>query len=212
MVEKIPTWWYSLLSGLIGVLVGYILSELTKVVRRVFSKPVLQLDFEEGDDYISHTPTGAKVDTPEGKRIELSGEAYYIRIKVTNKRRKIARNCTPYLINVEKIENSKPTRTLYCDSIPLAWSCAGEDNKYIKLDLAKDVNQFIDLLETIKNYEQFVVFIYSMPFRYHEVFKQHGIYLFTVQVVATDAKPATIKIQFTWNGVWDDFEMKKYDK
>jgi hypothetical protein len=93
-----------------------------------------------------------------------------------------------------------------------SWSCAGRDNKYIKLDLAKDVNQFIDLLVTHKGTTSFYAFLYSTPFRYYDIFNKHGTYVFTIQVVASDAKPVVIKILFTWNWIWNMFEAKKYDE
>jgi len=42
-------------------------------------------------------------------------------------------------------------------------------------------------------------------------FGELGTYLFTIQVIASGTNPVIIKISFTWNGNWDNFEAKKYD-
>ena len=66
--------------------------------------------------------------------------------------------------------------------------------------------------ERVAENVRFYIFLYSTPFRYYDIFKEHGTYLFSIQVVASDAKPVVVKVLFTWNGIWNKFEAKKHDE
>ena len=127
----LPTFLVSLISILSGFILGFLSAIFTDPIKRVLFKPVLKVDFGEGENYRSRTPTGKEIIKPDRSvAIELTSEAFYIRAKVTNKRRIIAKECRAFLINVEKIVNGKPEPTLYCDSIQLAPNILTEIRKY----------------------------------------------------------------------------------
>jgi hypothetical protein len=162
-------------------------------------KPKLALKFDEREGCISKTcefdPSGTKV-----------GEARYIRVKVTNESRLIAREARAYLTNIEKRkENGNFGATEYCDSIPLAWSCQGKTDRFKQIGLPKDVNQFVDVIVTREKSAAFDPQVFAKPYRYVSLFNEKGIFRFTIQVSAAGPDPATIKLVLDWRGVWDDF-------
>jgi hypothetical protein len=133
----------------------------------------------------------------------------YIRVKATNIRRAIAKKCRAYLVAVEKFDSDgKFQPTIYCDSIPLAWSCRG-DQAHDPLDLPNGVAQFIDVASTrsLKNASStFRVEIKPTPYRYVDLFAQQGTFQFTIQVSGENVKPVFIKIVLVWRGVWNYYE------
>lgn len=190
---------------ILSFLLGFMIAIFAEPFRRFLFKPVLKLSFGKDDDYISYTPTSTET--------QLVSKAYYIRVKVTNKRKSIAKDCKAFLINIEKQgANNTFKPTVYCDSIQLAWACQGKDDSYNALDITKGVNQFVDVIALNKDSNIFEPKILTKPFRYLNLFKETGSFLFTVQVSADGANPVYIKLLFKWNGSWNNFEVYEYEK
>jgi hypothetical protein len=161
-------------------------------------RPALKLEFGNGPGYQARTTEGV----PPQVR-----EAEYIRVKVTNAKPAIAKSCRAYLVAVEKSDESEPFKpTIYCDSIPLAWACKDEGEKFGALDLPRGVVQFVDVISTRSVSRDFWPHLKFVPQRYVGLFAKHGVFRFTIQVSGEDVKPAFIKIAFRWAGVWDKYE------
>jgi len=191
------------LPNLISFIAGFVIAIFAEPVRRFFFKPNLNLEFDENKGCVSGTFEVNK----EGEKI---ADARYIRVKVTNTTKIIAKNCRAYLINIEKWDgkdNFMPTG--YYDSIQLAWSCQGWMDRWRGLHICKGVNQYVDVLVTRNTSEAFDPQIMCKPFRYLKLFKEKGKFLFTTQVSADRADPKIIKLEFDWNGTWDGFVVKR---
>ncbi len=194
----------AVLNTAIGAVLGFAAAVFAEPLRHWLYRPRLKLEF--GDD------PGCRARTPEqaqlpGPRPEQSiHDADYIRIKVTNTKPSIAKNCRAYLVNIEKADSSgefKPT--IYGDSIPLSWACRGAQ-AYDPLDLPRGVVQFVDVISTRSVSTDFKPEIKPIPFRYIDLFQQQGKFRFTVQVSGENVKPVFVKIVFVWSGVWDRYE------
>ena len=120
----------------------------------------------------------------------------------------MAKSCRAYLVGVlKKNAEGEFEPTIYCDSIPLAWSCQ-EDRAHGPIDLPKDVAQFIDLVTARDHSTKFSIEIKPVPLRYAGFFQDNGTFRFTVQVSGENVKPKFISVDFTWNGVWDQYEAR----
>ena len=165
--------------------------------------PRLRLSFGRGPDYQTNTMV---TDSQTGKAV---GTANYIRVKVQNSRKAVAKKCRAYLINIEKFDETKNKfdSTLFCDSIRLKWSCMGNDaDSVAPLDLPNGVNQFVDLIETRLGHPFFTIQMHPHMNRYEYLTSEKGILRFTVLVTGNRVAPKRIPIIFEWTGVWNEFD------
>lgn len=203
-------------------LVGFFTAIFAEPIRRYLFKPNLKLDFINNGNFVALTPE--KVSSKTG---DFETKAYYIRIKATNTKNVTAKDCKAYLVNIEKLDADgifKPT--IYCDSIPLAWSCQNIGEQYNGININKGVNQFIDVVTTrhlvssgeviypgMKNQSADSDILYPQikltPFRYEGIFKEKGTFRFTIQVTSANANPRMINLILDWNGVWNKFNVRK---
>jgi len=185
-------------SEVISFISGAAIAIFSEPIRRWLFSPKINVGFESNDGCVVRTigilPT---TDAP----IDM----YYIRLRVINTHRFIAKDCRPYLVNIEREEKGKFLKTEYCDSIPLAWSCQGGKDRFIPMDIPKDVNQYIDVLCTTRYSDSFNPQIMAIPIRYQPLFKEKGKFRFTVEVCAENTAPTKTTFVFEWNGVWDKF-------
>jgi hypothetical protein len=188
-------------SLLIGGAIGFVSAVLAPIVveplKRRFFDPKLKVEFIEGDK-------GFITDTKE-KGVT---EAHYVRVKVINTGRQIAKQCRAYLVNVEKWNTStnKFEPTIYCDSLQLAWSArANTEEAYSPLDMPRDINQFIDIVSTRRPEIDYKIMVYAHLYRYEPLFKEHGKFRYTVVVSGDNVKPASTKVVFEWSGDWHNF-------
>jgi hypothetical protein len=187
----------NMVSSLLGFLGGFLTAMFAEPLRQAIYRPNLKLEFYKSQDCI--TPT------PEGNHNAVH-KAFYVRVKVTNTKPKLAQKCRPYLVKIEKKdENGTFQPTEYCDSIQLAWACRG-DQAYDPLDLPRGIAQFVDVVSTRSIASIFRPEIRPIPFRYVSLFQQKGVFRFTVQVSGDAVKPKFIQLVFDWKGKWDTFE------
>jgi hypothetical protein len=162
-------------------------------------KPTLALDYQDTEDCKSKTP----IDSTEG---------CYVRVKVTNRARlrSTAKDCRAYLTNMEK-ENQRGefVKTVYCDTIQLAWSCQKCGEEYRAIDIPKGINQYVDVISTQKSSQEFKPKIMVVPNRYQGLMKETGVFRFTIQVSAEGSDSVAIQLVFKWEGVWDNFEVHR---
>ena len=192
----------SFLPQLISFTAGFAIAIFAEPVRRFFFKPKLKSEFQQSPYCISKT-----YDVVNGKVV---ADMHYIRVKVTNTSKIIARDCRAYLINIEKkSEKGKFASTCYCDSIQLAWSCQKEEDSYRGIDISKGVNQYLDVIATKSTSKEFKPLTIVTTNRDRDLFKETGEFLLTIQVSAHGADPKTIKLEFDWNGIWDNFAVRE---
>jgi len=193
----------SYLTSISSFILGFLIAIFAEPIRRYLLKPKLNIEFGKSEDFITYTPALTKNNSQT--------EEYYLRVRVINSRKYIARDCRAFLIDIKKLDDSNKIKsTIYCDSIQLAWSCSG-NRKFESLDLTKDVKQYIDVVVLSKESNAIIPQLFSTPFRYLKLFNETGTFIFTIQVSATGIKPKNISIALKWDGNWDDFKAYKYD-
>lgn len=183
---------------IVSFLSGAATAVFAEPLRRWIYRPVLKLEFTQADHFVAKTP-------------ERSGtsvyDAYYVRVKVTNRSRSVAKSCRAYLVNIERRGHSglwEPTE--YCESLQLAWSARG-DAAYTAIDLPQEVPHFIDVLSTRAVSASFLPTLSLQLFRYERLFAMHGVYRFTILVSGDGVKPASLQVSFDWFGQWDKFNV-----
>lgn len=203
----------SLVPILVGGAIGFASALFAEPLRRWIFSPKLVLSFEDSTDYKARTPESATFLDPQRSAVPIHSnhEAEYVRIKVVNDSRPLAKECRAYLVGIEKKQaDGTFAPTLYCDSIPLAWSCR-EDKAYEPIDLPNGVAQFIDLVSVRSISDEYKLEIKPLPQRYGGFLRDKGTFRFTVQVSGENVKPIFIRVLFTWNGVWDKYEARADD-
>lgn len=183
---------------LLSLFSGFAIAIFTEPIRKKIWGPKLSIVFTGKDDCIPKT-------IERGPGIER--EAYYIKARVTNIRKAIARDCRAYLVNIEKKDaDGKFKPTVYSDSIQLAWSAQGSENRSKALDLAKGIKQYVDIITTRSDSPYYYPQLAVTLNRYVPLFQETGIFRFTLQVSAAEADPRMLKLTFEWNGQWDSFK------
>ncbi len=190
----------------VGGIIGFVTAVFADPLRRWVYRPELKLEFDED-------VPGCKLRTPERSKPtdtqSMEREAYYVRVKVANAAASLARGCRAYLVNVERRDHAGEFQpTDYCDTIPLPWSYRGEQ-AYRPVDLPNGVVQFVDLLSTRSDAEEFQPAIRPFPYAYRGLFREHGQFRFTVQVSGENVAPTRIRITFDWLGGWNDFSVQR---
>lgn len=201
------------LKTVISFLFGFFSAVFAEPLRRWLFKPELALSFEDSKDCIAHTPL-----RPSDSYSVTEAYGIFVRVRATNRRRILAKNCRAYLVNIEKKTDESFSPTIYSDSIPLPWACKDAHASFIGFDLAKGLNQYIDILlasdDPLSNGHKSYwkplipvnIFRYETFFR--ELYENAGIYRLTVQVVSDNAEPAIIKLTIEWNGHWQTIKVQ----
>ncbi|BCK87752.1 hypothetical protein MIZ01_1545 [Sideroxyarcus emersonii] len=200
-------------SLVIAGAIGFASAIFAEPLRRWIFSPKLILSFEDSLDYRTRTPETATFRDPEISAVPIHSnhEAEYVRIRVINDARPMAKECRAYLVGIEKKQtNGAFEPTIYCDSIPLAWSCR-EEKAYESVDIPNGVAQFIDVVSVRSISDNYRLEIKPLPHRYVGFLHDKGTFRLTVQVSGENVKPVFIRVQFTWNGKWDDYHVQPDD-
>jgi hypothetical protein len=82
------------------------------------------------------------------------------------------------------------------------------------------VSQFVDVLSTLSDArdewepgalsKDYYPKLSVIPNRYVALFKEHGIFRFTIQVSSDNAVPKVHRIVFEWHGQWDKFNAEDF--
>ena len=124
----------------------------------------------------------------------------YIRARIRNEGSHVAKQCRPYLINLEKVHHSGTEPTRFFDSLALRWPGPGSD--YEPRDIPRGISQFFDVVGVLKN-EPGWRFTFRERFSSHDDLPHHkGTYRFTVIVTGDGARPSGRKIDVTYSGDW----------
>lgn len=200
----------ALIDTIVGVVLGFGAAIIVEPIKNRFYGPKLEATFDDSPEFQTKTyehQITKSAEDPNKEQINYH-KASYVRIKVTNTKSALAQGCRAYLVKVEKLNiDGNFCDSIFCDSIPLAWSCRGEQ-RFLPVDIPKGVNQFVDLLSTREISTDYRPEIQFSPYRYSDLFKEYGTSRFTVQVSGENVDPVSIKVDFSWDGSWDKYSCK----
>jgi len=113
MSEATTAAWIAAGSAIGGGLVGGLLSGAYQHLRDYWNRPNLEIDFEDDDSH--------KVESTEQSSDRKDVSSVYIRVRVRNTGRQIAKGCRVFLAYLEEVHPSgRTTRTVFHDSRQLA--------------------------------------------------------------------------------------------
>ena len=185
--------------------IGFLSAVFAGPLRNRLFRAQVQLDYSGDEDCVSRTTEWVR-SVPDEPESDYGREAIYLRVRVRNKKKIIAKSCRAYLVNIEKDNgNGIFKRTIYTESIPLAWSCRGSD-RFSEMDIPYGITQYIDVLK--KHDEQDFVHLQLsvLPNRYISILHKSGRYRLTIQVAGDGVIPASLGLIFDWKGKWDTFD------
>lgn len=187
-------------DSITSFIAGFVIATFADPLKNWLFRPVLTLSFEENEDCLAVTP--------ESTDTGIEMKAIYVRFKVTNMKG-VAQGCRAYLVKIEQADkDGKFQDTIYCDSIPLAWSCQQTDARFDPIELSARVNQFFDVIAVRKGQIDMVPQIKVSPYRYAGLFVMQGIFRYTVQVTASNAEPVSAKIIVEWEQDWATMKVR----
>jgi hypothetical protein len=192
-----------LIGGLIGFISAVFAPILVDILKQWFWGPKLNIVFIENDKAFL-------TDTKDRMAQNTVIDAHYVRVRLTNVGRQIAKQCRAYLANVEKCMESNDDfePTIYCDNLQLPWSARGNIKEaYMPIDLPPGIKQFVDIVSTRREDEKYDIKITPKLYRYEDLFKTPGKYRYTIQVTGDNVKPVSIRVVFDWQGQWDSFKV-----
>jgi hypothetical protein len=183
--------WVLVLSAVISAVFGLFSGLLGRLVEEWRYRPRLVVEFipEEGG-----FRTEGTWKNEDGTQIT----EIYIRARVRNVGRRIAKKCRPYMIRLEEVHTSGTTQTPFCDSAVLRWPRAD----YEPRDIPNGINCFFDVVGVLKNRPgwRFKFSEKEMVSDYAALPKYEGTYRFTVLVTGDGVEPEGRKIDVTYNG------------
>jgi len=202
--------WSTIVGPLVGGVIGFSGALFGEPLRKRIFRPRLELAFGDGPDFRSRTPEQGVGELPPegGLPPVIRYQAEYIRVRVRNTTRPIAQKVRAYLTNVERDQAGSGFQpTVFCDSIPLAWSCQERNSSFDPVDLPHGVSQFVDVGSTREPQPVFRLAVKVTPFRYSDLLREPGRYRLTVQVSGENVKPEFIRIGLEVRAAWDDYSV-----
>jgi hypothetical protein len=209
-----------LFKGIILLIIGSLLAILSEPLRQFllgkFIRPNLSILFRQNDqDFTSNVPEVIREEVFEKiddfyKRKVIETNRYssiYVKAKVLNSKRYIAKSCRVFLINVEKKINEVFERTLFSDSIQLEWSARGEEG-FKGIDLPYGVSLYFVVFSTRETEPNKIkLHFHSTPFRYFNLIDNKGTYRITIMVSGDNVIPIFYKLILEWRNQWDNFDI-----
>jgi hypothetical protein len=108
-------------------------------------RPILCVELGADRRFVNGYPLvqGVKLPDTDG----YASAAYFLRVRVVNRGRRVARTCAGYLTNVEVLRDGCFKETAYADDLQLTWShCPG----WPALDLLPEVPHWLDVISTLE--------------------------------------------------------------
>jgi hypothetical protein len=174
-----------------AAIAGGLITGAYQHARDWFNRPKLRIDSKES--------AANKVDSEYKKPDGTTVSEIYIRARVQNTGRQIAKGCVVSLAKLEKVHPSgRTTSTVFFDSRPLAW--AGW--KFLPRDVPSGVDFYVDLMRVSKSVPGWKFSVEKLFGNEAALQSYWGTYRFSLVVTADNAKPASCRIDITYNGDW----------
>lgn len=169
---------------------GGLISGAYQHARDWFNRPKLRIDSKE--------TAANKVDSEYKRDDGTLVSEIYIRARVQNTGRQVAKGCVVYLASLENVHPSgKTTSTAFFDSRPLSWA-----GGFSPINLPPDLSCYVDLMRVSKSDPGFNLSVEKLFASEFGLQGHTGTYRFHLMVTADNAQPASCKVDVTYNGDW----------
>jgi hypothetical protein len=123
-----------------GLVSGAAIPLVVEWLKRRFYGPRLEVLHGEGESFIPRSEEPGKTPGPFPAR--------YLRVRVKNTGKMIAKNCRAYLVNIEEIDHGIPKETFYRDTLRLRWAYEEEGELHEGVDIHTYVFMYFDVMST----------------------------------------------------------------
>jgi hypothetical protein len=182
------------LVGAAGGVTGGLVTGFYSHARAWFTSPRLSVDYANDD---AHFIDFDAVNW-EGKEIS----AVYVRVRIRNIGRRVARGCRVFLVGLEEVHPAGTTPTNLHDALVLGWP-GGQD--FEPRDIPPGVSFYADLASVSKHVAGWHFCVKETYADHRRLPQYRGTYRFHVLVTADDAKPSQCKVDATYDGDWHNF-------
>jgi hypothetical protein len=188
--------WLTGVVGALSAIAGGLVTGAYDSFRDWVMRPKLVLDFDgEGRGFIPLSER--RVD---GALIEEK----WLRIKLTNDGRRVARECQVYLVNVEELHEGHRRTTSYTDARPLFWP--GYPRECGPRALPPSVSFFADVASVQKTIPGWNFHIKGGLYQSEKIIGGYtGTYRLTMLATADNAKPVSAEVDVRYEHQWDTF-------
>lgn len=196
--ETLKAAWIGVGGAVIGGIVGGLLTILSQCFLEYVRRPVLSINFKD-DDY--HKVESKHPMSPEGTATFM-----YIRVRVCNKKgRQVAKECRLFLADLEMVSPTGETApTAFLGSRQLAWA----GFKSVPLDLPSGLEIYADVVRFLKSSPSWGIFSFEHFSSESRLNDYKGTYRLHIVATSDNAEPATLVLDITYNGDWDNIEIK----
>ncbi len=179
------------LVGAGGAIFGGLVNGVYQHVVNIATRPRLEIDY-----------LGSK-----GGNFVETDSLIYVRARIRNTGRRIARSCRVFLTGLKEVHASgATTATAYHDSLTVAW--AGW--KHAPQDVPAGVQFFADVFWVSKNDAGWKFSTENMFDSHRHLLTYKGTYRFRLTVTADNAAPVSCEIDATYHGDWHDLRALQF--
>ena len=186
-----------------GVLSGALAPLIAECAKRRFLGPRLEVMYKEEERYMPITEVPGR----------LPGRLYpakYLRVRVENTGRRVAKGCKAYLVKLEEIVNSEPQPTFYQDTFRLRWAYEQQDELHEGIDIPPGIFIFFDVLSCKHQEDKDMTIIQVSKFsikKFRNKIKFNKSYRFTILVASEETEPEQISLTVKMGETWRDFRV-----
>jgi hypothetical protein len=176
--------------GAVAAIIGGLISGAYTYFLEQYNRPKLQIDFlGDRDNKVEteHLVNG----NPE--------PLVYVRARVRNEGRHIAKSCRVFLTALHEIRSDGTLQTVIKDSKPLAW--AGW--QFAPIDIPAGVNFYADLMTVSKAVSGWRFSVERLFDSQKKLLVYRGTYRFSLMVSGDNAAPARCEVNVEYTGDWN---------
>jgi hypothetical protein len=185
-----------ILAACIGAgaaLAGAIVPSIIGWIKDRYTRPILNLTFESKDDaYLVESTYMAG---------EMERTSKFVRVRLTNKGRDVARECRVFLTEVREVDGQQLHPTSFYDSKSLPW--AGFPKNYSARPIPAGINAYIDVLRVSKGDPKWDFRVKTMFASQRPIETYKGILRLKITATADNAEPVSITLDVTFRGDYD---------
>ena len=181
--------------GAVGAVFGGLVTGAFQLLARSLTRPRLKLDFLGDDANLSQSTY-----MQNGQEITQK----FVRARLRNKGRRVARNCRVFLVGIEEVHPSGTAPTKFQDAMPLAWP--ESPREYAPHDIPKGVNAYVDVVGVTTNQTRWRFHVKELlgDKQSRELLTTHkGTYRLKLVATADYAKPKEFAINVHYDGEWN---------
>jgi len=153
-------------------------------------RPKLQLDYKavKGANEVEAEYT------KEGNQVA----DIYVRARVRNTGKRVARSCCVFLTSLEEVQPSGTTPTVFHDAMQLAWA----GSQFVPRDVPRGVEFYVDILRVSKHSSGWSFSVQKLFANQAKLKDFRGTYRFHLLATADNALPARLAVDVSYNGDW----------